>query len=120
VRQNKLDSVRNPEIESCKLIYRLRMRSVEASEAYPRLVVRYPGDGAKDTVGKYFTAARGDTNWTVYEVSLDVLPGERPTVIELSLFMESNAWPSTGKKPKNQVWIKDIELLKAPLPVPDK
>ena len=88
----RLFEVRNPDIDNCKLIYRLRMRTVEASEAYPRLIARFDGGGASDTVGKFKTVAKGDTNWTIYEVSLDLKPGERPAVIELSRFLESNTW----------------------------
>jgi hypothetical protein len=79
-------------------------------------VARYPGDTAKDTIGTHTIAAKGDTNWTVYEVALDLKSGERPDVIEFGLHMEGRGTSDAEKEQKNEVWIKDVELVTAPLP----
>ncbi|MBC7854867.1 MAG: SUMF1/EgtB/PvdO family nonheme iron enzyme, partial [Pirellulaceae bacterium] len=112
----RLLELREADVENCRVIGRFRMKSEEAAQAHPRLIARFPGDTAKDTIGKHNVAARGDTNWTTYEVTLDFQPGERPEVIEFGLHMEGQPASSLDKKPKNQVWIKDVELLKSPLP----
>ncbi len=112
----RLLELRQPDVENCRLIGRLRMKSEGAREAYPRLVARYPGDTAKDTIGTHTIAAKGDTNWTLYEVALDLKPGERPEVVEFGLHMEGRGTSDADKEQKNEVWIKDVELVTAPLP----
>ena len=112
----RLLELREPKLDNCRLIARLRMKSAEVREAYPRLVARFSGGTAKDTIGTPSLAARGDTNWTTYEVALDLKAGERPELVELGLHMEGKGTSDSDKQRKNQVWIKDVELLRAPLP----
>jgi hypothetical protein len=113
----RLFELTKPEADNCRLIFRAQLKSTEAREAYLRMIARFPGEeGALDTIGKRVTAAEGDTNWTTYEVTLDLKPGQRPEMIELNLQMEGRKRDEPGLKAKNQVWIKDIELLKAPPP----
>jgi hypothetical protein len=113
----RLLELRQPDVENCRLIGRFKMKSEGAREAYPRLIARYPGDTAKDTIGTHTIAAKGDTNWAVYEVALDLKPGERPEAIEFGLHMEGRGTSDADKDRKNEVWIKDVELVTAPLPV---
>ena len=115
----RLLELQRPPLENCRLIGRFEMKSEEATKAYPRLIARYPGDTAQDTIGKHSLAAEGDTHWTTYEVTLDLGPGERPEVVELGLHMEGRGTAEADKQQKNRVWIRSVELLTAPLPPAD-
>jgi hypothetical protein len=102
----RLFEVADPGVENCLVIYRARLKSEGLDgQAYLEMWCRFPGKG------EFFSRAlqntiSGSNDWASYETPFFLKKGEKPDMIKLNLVVKGS-----GK-----VWIKDVEILKAPLP----
>lgn len=98
--------ISEPAVDDCMIIYRARLKAEGLSApAYLEMWCRFPGRG------EFFSRALQDTvtgsrDWASYETPFRLLKGEKPDLIKLNLVLKGS-----GK-----IWVKDIELLKVPLP----
>ena len=100
----RLFEVPDPGVENCRVIYRARLKSEDLDgQAYLEMLCRVPGGaeffskGLKDPVS-------GTTDWASYEIPFVLKKGESSDLIKLNVVIEG----------KGKLWIKDVELLKAP------
>ena len=102
----RLFEVPKPGVEDCMLTYRAKIKT-EGIEgrAYLEMWCRVAGFGESFSKG-FQNAVSGTTGWASYEIPFFLKKGQRPDLIKLNLVIEG----------KGTVWIKDIELLKSPLP----
>jgi hypothetical protein len=102
----RLFEIKDPDVEKCMVIYRAKLKTEGLDDvAYLEMWCRFPGKG------EYFSRGlnnkvTGSNDWASYETPFFLKKGEKPDLIKLNLVMKG-----TGK-----VWVKDVELLKAPLP----
>ena len=95
-----------PKAENCMLIYRAKLKSENLTEpAYLEMWCRFPGKGEFFSRGLNHPLT-GSNDWATYETPFFLKKGEKPDLVKLNLVVKGS-----GK-----VWIKDVELLKAPLP----
>jgi serine/threonine protein kinase len=108
-RSYRLFELIDPDLEGCRLIFRARLRSSELSGAFLQIRARFPNEPNEVVTPKPPVIVEGNTNWATYEVEMVLPPKRRPGLLRLNL-------ESLGVKggDKNRVWIKDMELLKAP------
>jgi serine/threonine-protein kinase len=104
----RLYELQNPEVQNCRLVFRARMQTIGALPSRLKIICRLPRATPREYVCE--TTVEGDTQWTNYEVSLPLQPGEKPDVIELAVQAKGRIVDH-----RYQFAIKDIELLKAPL-----
>ena len=101
-----LFEVENPGVEQCIVTYRAKLKTENLTEpAYLEMWCRFPGKG------EYFSrglnhAVTGSNDWASYETPFFLKKGEKPDLIKLNVVVKG-----AGK-----VWVKDVELLKSPLP----
>jgi hypothetical protein len=101
----RLFEVADPGVENCRIIYRAKIKSEDLSEpAYLEMWCRFPGKGEFFSRGLDHQLT-GSNGWATYETPFFLKKGEKPDLIKLNLVVKGS-----GK-----VWIKDVELLKAPL-----
>jgi hypothetical protein len=101
-----LFEVADPGVEEAVLLYRARMRSDAVGKAYLERWVRVPGRGEFFSRG-LAQPREGTTGWASYEIPFFLNePGVRPDLVKLNLAFERGG---------GTVWIKDVELLRAPL-----
>jgi hypothetical protein len=102
----RLFELPDPGVENCLLIYRARLKSQGLEgQAYLEMWCRFPGKGEFFSRGLQNTLS-GSNDWASYETPFFLKKGEKPDLLKLNLVVKG-----TGK-----VWIKDVEILKAPLP----
>jgi hypothetical protein len=102
----RLFEVADPGIENCLVIYRARLKSEKLDgQAYLEMWCRFPGKGEFFSRGLQ-NPVSGSNDWASYETPFFLKKGEKPDMIKLNLAVKGS-----GK-----VWIKDVEILKAPLP----
>jgi len=102
----RLFEVPDPGAEQCMLIYRAKLKTEGLDgQAYLEMWCRFPGKGEYFSRGLQ-NPVTGSNNWGSYETPFFLKKGEKPDLVKLNLVVKG-----TGK-----VWIKDVELLKAPLP----
>jgi hypothetical protein len=100
----RLFEVAAPDAEKCLLIYRATMKSENlAGRAFLEMWCRLPGRGEFFSRGLN-QPLKGTTDWASYEIPFRLKKGQRPDLIKLNVAVQGS-----GK-----VWIKDVELLKAP------
>lgn len=106
--------VPDPGFENCKVLYRAKLKTEGLTgRACLEMWCRLPGRG------EFFSRVlnqtlTGTNDWTDCEVPFFLKKGQRPDLIRLNLVVASTGW--FGKKAvSGKVWIKDVELLKAPL-----
>ena len=88
------------------MIYRAKLKSEGlTSPAYLEMWCRLPGRGEFFSRGLQNTI-QGTTDWSSFETPFFLKKGEKPDLIKLNVAMKG-----AGK-----IWIKDVEVLKAPLP----
>ncbi len=101
----RLYEVPNPGVEECMLIYRARIKTEGLKgKAYLEMWCRFPGKGEFFSRGLQ-TSVTGSNDWASYETPFFLKAGEKPDLLKLNLVANG-----TGS-----VWIKDVELIKAPL-----
>jgi hypothetical protein len=102
----RLFEVENPGIEQCVVTYRAKLKTENLTDqAYLEMWCRFPGKGEFFSRGLAH-AVTGSNNWASYETPFFLKKGEKPDLIKLNLVVKG-----AGK-----VWVKDVELLKGPLP----
>jgi len=107
-----LFEIANPGAEDCVVKYRARMKThMVQGPAYLEMLCRFPGKGEAFSRG-LFNPVSGTTTWKEYEIPFFLDKGQRPDLIKLNLVIE-------GKRagPFGHLWIKDIEVRRAPLPL---
>ena len=102
----RLFEVADPNVEQCMVIYRAKLKTEGLTEpAYLEMWCRFPGKGEYFSRGLDNTVT-GSNNWASYETPFFLKKGEKPDLIKLNLVL----------KGPGKVWVKDVELLKGPLP----
>ena len=102
----RLFEVENPGVEQCMVTYRAKLKTENLTEqAYLEMWCRFPGKGEFFSRGLAHTVT-GSNDWASYETPFLLKKGEKPDLIKLNLVVKG-----AGK-----VWVKDVELLKGPLP----
>jgi serine/threonine protein kinase len=104
--------IADPDVDNCRLVFRARLRTEEATGASLRLTWKNDAGEEFDSAMDPTSVAEGDTEWAWYEATVSIPPGERPRVVKLLMTMRGK--PVGGESKKNLVWIKDIELLTLP------
>lgn len=102
----RLFEVRDPDVERCLVTYRasLKTEGIEG-QAYLEMWCRFPGKGEFFSRGLE-NPVTGSNDWASYETPFFLKKGEKPDLIRLNLVIKG-----TGK-----IWVKQVELLKSPLP----
>jgi|SRR6516162_10614322 hypothetical protein len=102
----RLFEVSEPAVEDCMLIYRAKLKTEDLSgPAYLEMWCRFPKFGEAFSRG-LDNQVTGSNDWASYQTPFFLKKGEKPDLVKLNVVVRG-----TGK-----VWIKDVELLKAPLP----
>ena len=102
----RLFEISDPEVERCMVIYRARLKSEGLEgQAYLEMWCHFPGKGEFFSRGLE-NPLTGSNGWASYETPFFLKKGEKPDMIKLNLVIKGS-----GK-----IWIKDVELQKAPLP----
>ena len=102
----RLFEVEKPDVEQCMVTYRAKLKTENLTEqAYLEMWCRFPGKGEFFSRGLAHTVT-GSNDWASYETPFFLKKGEKPDLIKLNVVVKG-----TGK-----VWVKDVELLKSPLP----
>jgi hypothetical protein len=102
----RLFEVENPGVEQCMVTYRAKLKTENLTEqAYLEMWCRFPGKGEFFSRGVANTVT-GSNDWASYETPFFLKKGEKPDLIKLNLVVKG-----TGR-----IWVKDVELLKGPLP----
>src|SRR5215468_7845186 len=102
----RLFEIADPNVDDCMVIYRAKLKSEGLTEpAYLEMWCRLPGRGEFFSRGLQNTI-QGTTDWSSFETPFFLKKGEKPDLIKLNVAMKGG-----GK-----IWIKDVEVLKTPLP----
>src|SRR5437899_2777785 len=102
----RLFEVPNPGVEHCVVIYRVKLKTEDLQEpAYLEMWCRISGRGEFFSRGLDNTVT-GSNGWASYEVPFFLKKGEKPDLIKLNLVL----------KGPGKIWVKDVQLLKGPLP----
>ena len=102
----RLFEVENPSVEQCVVTYRAKLKTENLTgQAYLEMWCRFPGKGEFFSRGLNH-AVTGSNDWGSCETPFFLKKGEKPNLIKLNLVVKG-----AGK-----VWVKDVELLKSPLP----
>jgi hypothetical protein len=106
--------VTDPSFEECKVLYRAKLKTEGLTgRAYLEMWCRLPGRGEFFSKGLNQTLT-GTNDWTACEIPFFLKKGQRPDLIRLNLVVASTGW-LWKKAVTGKVWIKGVELLKAPL-----
>ncbi len=102
----RLFEVKDPGVEQCMVIYRAKLKTENLTgQAYLEMWCRFPGKGEFFSRGLNH-ALTGSNDWASYETPFFLKKGQKPDLIKLNIVVKG-----AGK-----VWVKDVELLKGPLP----
>ena len=102
----RLFEVPEPGVEQCMVTYRAKLKTEGlAGPAYLEMWCRFPGRGEFFSRG-LDNVVTGSNGWASYETPFFLKKGEKPDLIKLNLVVKG-----AGK-----VWVKNVELLKGPLP----
>lgn len=102
----RLFEIADPGVERCLVIYRAKLKTEGLDgQAYLEMWCRFTGKGEFFSRGLE-NPVTGSNDWASYETPFFLKKGEKPDLIKLNVVVKG-----TGK-----VWVKDVELLKAPLP----
>ena len=102
----RLFEVPDPQVEDCVVTYRARLKSEGLKEpAYLEMWCRVSGRGEFFSRG-LDNPLTGSNDWASYEIPFFLKKGEKPDLIKLNIVL----------KGPGKIWIKDIKLLKSPLP----
>jgi uncharacterized protein (TIGR03067 family) len=95
-----------PPLEESVVVFKARMKSADLrGKAYLEMWCRMPGGGEFFTRGAT-DPLRGTSGWDDYEIPFVLQKEERPDLFKLNVHLEG----------AGTVWIKDVELWRAPLP----
>jgi hypothetical protein len=102
----RLFEVADPGVDQCMLVYRAKLKTEKLEgPAYLEMWCRFPGKGEYFSRGLQNTVT-GSNDWASYQTPFFLKKGEKPDLVKLNVVVKG-----AGK-----IWIKDVELLKAPLP----
>jgi hypothetical protein len=102
----RLFEVPEPNVDDCVVIYRAKLKTEDLKEpAYLEMWCRIPGRGEFFSRGLQNTVT-GSNDWASYETPFFLKKGEKPDLIKLNVVLKGS-----GK-----IWVKDVELVKGPLP----
>lgn len=105
-RSVRLFEVPDPGVENSMVTYRARLKAEKLEgRAYLEMWCRLPGRGEFFSKGMA-QPVTGTSDWASYETPFLLEKGQRPDLIKLNVVIEG----------KGTLWIKDVELLKGPLP----
>jgi hypothetical protein len=104
-----LFEVGQPAVDQCLLVYRAKIRTENLDgRAYLEMWSRLGGREHFSKGVGFDQAASGTTDWTTYETPFLLQSGEKPDLVKLNVAIEGSG----------TVWVKDVELLVAPLGAP--
>ena len=93
--------------ESCRLLYRAKVKTSNLSApAFLEMWVRVPDKGQFFSRGLDQTVS-GSVDWVTIEIPFFFQKGQQADLVTLNIVFQSD---------KGSLWVKDVELLKAPLP----
>ncbi|HEY7724692.1 MAG TPA: hypothetical protein VH880_05130 [Anaeromyxobacteraceae bacterium] len=93
--------------EACRLVYRARVKTLNLpAPAYLEMWVRAPDKGEFFSRG-LDQKVTGSIDWTSVEIPFFFQKGERADLVKLNVSFQGAG---------GSLWIKDVELLKGPLP----
>jgi hypothetical protein len=102
----RLFEVGEPNVDDCMVIYRVKLKTEGLkAPAYLEMWCRLPGRGEFFSRGLQNTVT-GSNDWASYETPFFLKKGEKPDLIKLNIVLKGS-----GK-----IWVKDVELIKGPLP----
>jgi uncharacterized protein (TIGR03067 family) len=104
-----LFEVKDPGVGGCLLTYRAQMKSSDVQgKAYLEMWCHLPGDpDDRESFSRGLQMpVAGTTEWASYETPFLLEKGQKPDRIKLGVRIEG----------KGTVWLRDVELLQAPLP----
>ena len=103
----RLFEVAGSSCEACRLVYRAKVKTRNLSApAFLEMWVRVPGKGQFFSRGLDQTVS-GSVDWTSIEIPFFFQKGQRADLVKLNVSFQGD---------KGSLWVKDVELLKAPLP----
>jgi hypothetical protein len=105
----RLFEVTGPTCDACRLVYRakLRARTLQAP-AFLEMWVRLPDKGQFFSRG-LDQVVSGSVDWMTVEIPFFLQKGQQADLVKLNVSFQGGG---------GSLWIKDVELLKAPLPSP--
>jgi serine/threonine protein kinase len=93
-----------PGLEDCRVLYRAQIKTKDLEgKGYLEMWCRVPGAGEAFSKG-FDNTFTGTSDWKTYEIPFFLEEGQRPDLLKLNVVAEG----------KGTVWVKDIEVLKAP------
>jgi len=111
----RLFEVLMPGVEDCTVLYRAKLKTEGLTGRTDlEMWCRLPGRGEFFSKG-LTRSATGTNDWSSYEVLFRLKKGEKPDLIRLNLFVKASGI-LFKKAVTGKVWIKDVALVKAPLP----
>jgi hypothetical protein len=103
----RLFEVAGATCEACRLVFRAKVKTRDlAGPAFLEMWVRIPVQGEFFSRGLDQTVS-GTVDWTSVEIPFFLQKGQRADLVKLNVSLQA-----TG----GSLWIRDIELLRAPLP----
>jgi len=103
----RLFEVAGATCESCRLLYRAKVKTSDLSApAFLEMWVRLPDKGQFFSRGLDQTVS-GTLDWVSIEIPFFLQKGQQADLVKLNIAFQGN---------KGTLWVKDVELLRAPLP----
>ena len=110
----RLFEVPNPGVEECIVLYRAKLKTEDLTgRAYLEMWCRFPSGGEFFSKGLN-QVVTGSNDWVASEIPFILKKGEKPDLIRLNLAVENASW-LWKKTDVGKLWIKDVELARAPL-----
>lgn len=104
----------DPGVEECIVLYRAKLKTEGLTgRAYLEMWCNFPGRGEFFSRG-LDQVVTGSNDWASSEIPFLLQKDEKPNLIRLNIVVESTGW-LWKKAVAGRIWIKDVELLKAPL-----
>jgi hypothetical protein len=109
----RLFEVPEPGVEECTVLYRAKLKTEGLTgKAYLEMWCRLPSRGEFFSKGLN-QPVTGSNDWVSCEIPFHLKKGEKPDLIRLNLAVVATGF-IFKKAVAGKVWIKDVELLKAP------
>lgn len=103
----RLFEVSGSTCESCRLLYRAKVKTRNLSApAFLEMWVRVPDKGQFFSRGLDQTVS-GELDWVSVEIPFFLQKGQQADLVKLNVVFQGD---------KGSLWVKEVELLKAPLP----
>jgi len=110
----RLFEVPNPGVEGCIVLYRAKLKTEDlVGRAYLEMWCRFPSGSEFFSKGLNQTVT-GSNDWVASEIPFILQKGEKPDLIRLNLAVENASW-LWKKTDVGKLWIKGVELARAPL-----